>query len=109
MPLSMPLELSQYIQDFARPVTHPMWGEGSFSGEAIRSSEVFVEFERDLDSILSMRVPWYIDGINPSHSEVTWAQWYFVRKTLTIMDMDMYDIVIYGYDINYSVQEIIYY
>jgi len=107
MPLEMPLELSKYIQDFARPATHPRWREGSFSGEAVRFSDLLEEFECDMAAILCVRVPWSIDGIKPSYHEVTWAQWYFVRNSLTIMDMDMYvyDLVVYGYEIDYSIQE----
>ena len=107
MPLSMPLELSKYIQDFARPVTHPRWREGSFSGEAVRFSDLLEEFECDCKSILCVSVPWSINGIKPSYDEVTWAQWYFVRNCLTNANIDIciYYLVVYGYEINYIIQE----
>ena len=51
--MEMPIELSRYIQEFARPITRPNWREGSNSGLAVRESRWWKDYMYELKGFKS--------------------------------------------------------
>jgi len=97
----MPIELSRYIQDFARPITRPLWRKGSPSGFAVRNSVWFKDYLFEHNYILTKKIPWRIIGVRPTYANTTWAEWCVTKMILKIYNVHPEEPIIYGFDLDY--------